>query len=60
MAFLNIQQAAGQFGVSRHTLRAIAKAGGLPGARKVGGRWYVHTDTLVRYFSAPVPVQGAR
>ena len=39
MAFLSIKQAAEQFGTSVHTLRAVAKSGRLPGARKIGGQW---------------------
>lgn len=60
MAFLNIEEAAKQFGASVHTLRAVAKSGKLPGARKIGGRWYVHCPTLERYFESSVPVTGER
>jgi excisionase family DNA binding protein len=64
MAFLTIDQAAQQFGASVHTLRSVAKSGNLPGARKIGGRWYVHRATLERYFestmpASPRPIEGA-
>jgi excisionase family DNA binding protein len=59
MAFLTIDQAAQQFGASKHTLRAVARAGKLPGCRKIGGRWYVHTATLEEYFRSSVPTQVA-
>jgi len=55
MSFLNIEQAAEQFGLSIHTLRTIAKDGKLPGARKIGGRWFVHRATLERFFETPLP-----
>jgi excisionase family DNA binding protein len=55
MAFLNIEQAAQSFGVSVQSLRAVAKSGKLPGARKIGGRWYVHSATLEKYFEAALP-----
>ncbi|MBZ5585731.1 MAG: helix-turn-helix domain-containing protein [Acidobacteriia bacterium] len=60
MAFLNIEQAAQQFGTSVHTLRAVAKSGKLPGAKKIGGRWFVHCATLERYFESPALVAEAR
>lgn len=59
MAFLNIEQAAQSFGVSVHSLRVVAKAGKLPGARKIGGRWYIHCATLERYFESAVPKSHA-
>jgi excisionase family DNA binding protein len=52
MAFLNIEQAAQEFGMSAHTLRLVAKSGKLPGARKIGGRWFVHRATLEKYFES--------
>lgn len=55
MAFLSIKQAAEQFGTSVHTLRAVAKSGRLPGARKIGGQWYVHCRTLEHYFETAAP-----
>lgn len=55
MTFLNIERAARQFGTSAHTLRAAAKSGKLPGARKIGGRWFVHLATLERYFASTLP-----
>lgn len=51
--FLDIQQLAKQFSASIHTLRGLAKSGKLPGARKIGGRWFVHRETLERYFEEP-------
>jgi excisionase family DNA binding protein len=55
MPFLNVEQAAEQFGLSIHTIRAIAKAGKLPGARKIGGRWFVHRATMERFFESSLP-----
>ena len=55
MAFLNIESAAKEFGISKHSLRIAAKAGKLPGARKVGGRWFIHRATLERYFTQTLP-----
>ena len=56
MAFLNLEAAAKELGVSRLSLRLVAKAGKLPGARKVGGRWLVHRATLEKYFTQTLPV----
>lgn len=56
MPFLNIGQAAEQFGLSINTLRAIAKDGKLPGARKIGGRWFIHRATLERFFETSLPL----
>ena len=55
MAFLNMQAASKEFGTSVHTLRIAAKCGQLPGARKIGGRWFVHRATLERYFAQTLP-----
>lgn len=55
MAFLNMEAAAKEFGISKHTLRIAAKGGKLPGARKVGGRWFIHRATLERYFAQTLP-----
>lgn len=59
MAFLRIEEAAQSFGISVHSMRSVAKAGKLPGARKIGGRWFVHRDTLQRYFETAVPERNA-
>jgi excisionase family DNA binding protein len=59
MAFLRIEEAAQSFGVTVHSLRTVAKAGKLPGARKIGGRWFVHRATLERYFESAGPQQSA-
>ena len=40
---------------SRQSLRLAAKAGKLPGARKIGGRWFVHRATLEKYFTQTLP-----
>lgn len=55
MAFLNMEAAAKELGISAHSLRLAAKAGKLPGARKVGGRWFVHRATLELYFTQTLP-----
>jgi hypothetical protein len=56
MAFLNADLAAKEFGLSVAAIRSAAKTGRLPGSRKIGGRWFVHTETLVKYFeNAPTP-----
>lgn len=55
MAFLSIEKAAESFGLTVHSLRSIAKSGKLPGARKLGGRWFVHTETLEQYFRGAQP-----
>ena len=55
MPFLSIAQAAEQFGLSAESLRMVAKAGKLPGARKIGGRWFVSSDVLKRYFEGAMP-----
>ena len=55
MAFLNMAAAAKEFGMCVHSLRTAAKTGKLPGARKIGGRWYVHRPTLERYFESSLP-----
>lgn len=55
MAFLTIEQTAKEFDSSVHTLRTIAKDGGLPGARKIGGRWFVYRATLERFFETSLP-----
>jgi excisionase family DNA binding protein len=55
MAFLTIEQAAKEFDSSVHTLRTIARDGRLPGARKIGGRWFVHRATLERFFETSAP-----
>ena len=57
MAFQKLEDAAVQFGASVHSLRLAAKSGKLPGARKIGGRWYIHTATLVKYFENTLPVE---
>jgi hypothetical protein len=57
MAFLNMEAAAKEFGTSVHTIRLAAKGGKLPGARKIGGRWYVHRATLERYFESSLPAE---
>jgi predicted site-specific integrase-resolvase len=59
MAFLNLEQGAELFGVSAWTLRNAAKTGRLPGARKVGGRWFIHEETLRRYFTSTLPEAAA-
>lgn len=65
MAFLNMEAASKEFGASVHSLRTAAKAGKLPGARKIGGRWFIHRATLEQYFTQTLPpehlqVTGAR
>jgi len=55
MAFLNMEAAAMEFGTTKHTLRLAAKAGKLPGARKIGGRWFIHRATLERFFETSLP-----
>jgi hypothetical protein len=55
MAFLNMETASKEFGTSAHSLRVAAKAGKLPGARKIGGRWFVHRATLELYFTQTLP-----
>jgi excisionase family DNA binding protein len=57
MGFLSIEQAAEQLGLGVHGLRANAKAGKLPGARKIGGRWFVHRATLEKFFESSLPAQ---
>jgi excisionase family DNA binding protein len=47
-----MKQAAQEFGTSAHTLRLAAKQGKLPGARRIGGRWFVHRATLEKYFES--------
>lgn len=59
MAFLNVEQAAQLFGIGVATIRSAAKSGSLPGARKIGGRWYVHRSTLEKYFESAVPAVPA-
>jgi hypothetical protein len=59
MAFLNMEAAAKEFGTSKHSLRLAAKAGKLPGARKIGGRWFIHRATLEKYFVQTLPVDSA-
>ena len=53
--FLSIKDAVKEFGVSAASLRDAAKQGKVPGARRVGGRWYVHRATMVGYFESAVP-----
>lgn len=67
MPFLSIEQATQQFpGMRVESLRGIAKSGKLPGARKIGGRWFIHTETLLDYFKATAnptettPTAGAK
>ena len=55
MAFLSLKQGAELFGVSVWTLRHAAKTEQLPGARKIGGRWFIHRPTLDRYFESSLP-----
>jgi predicted site-specific integrase-resolvase len=59
MAFLNLEVAARELGISRNSLRLAAKAGKVPGARKVGGRWFIHRATFERYFAQTLPVDSA-
>jgi len=44
---------------SLHSLRLAAKSGKLPGARKIGGRWFVHRATLDAYFAQTLPEHSA-
>ena len=55
MAFMDMEAASKEFGTSVHSLRVAAKSGKLPGARKIGGRWFVHRPTLERYFESSLP-----
>jgi excisionase family DNA binding protein len=55
MAFLTMEAAAKELGMSKHSLRIAAKTGKLPGARKVGGRWFIHRATLEKYFTQTLP-----
>lgn len=57
MAFADINTTAKKLGTSPHALRLAAKSGTLPGARKVGGRWFIHIPTLERYFESALPAQ---
>jgi hypothetical protein len=57
MGFLNMEAAAKEFGTSVYSLRLAAKGGKMPGARKIGGRWYVHLPTLERYFESSLPAE---
>lgn len=59
MAFLSLVQGAELFKVSAWTIRNAAKTGKLPGARKVGGRWFIHAETLEKYFTSSLPEQAA-
>jgi hypothetical protein len=43
---LSIADASSRSGVGERQLRRLAKAGRLPGARKVGGRWIVEANEL--------------
>lgn len=58
MAFLNIEVAEKEFVMSKQWLRLAAKAGKLPGARKIGGRWFIHRETLERYFAQTLPADS--
>ncbi len=53
--FMTAEQAAKQLGVTVATVRSAAKAGKLPGSRRIGGRWFVHTETLAKYFESTLP-----
>jgi hypothetical protein len=53
VSFLNLEDAAKEFGLTRESLRDSARTGKLPGAKKVGGRWFIHRDTLIDYFRQP-------
>jgi len=46
--------------VTEQSLQRAAKAGKLPGARKIGGRWFVHRATLERYFTQTLPDTQSR
>lgn len=51
MGYLRLEDVAKELGASKHSLRGAASSGKLPGARKIGGRWYVHRATLEKYFT---------
>jgi predicted site-specific integrase-resolvase len=55
MAIQNLKTAAKSFGIPAEALRHAAKSGKLPGARKIGGRWFIHSATLERYFASTLP-----
>jgi hypothetical protein len=55
MAIQNLKTAAKEFGVGGESLRHAAKIGKLPGARKIGGRWYIHSATFEKYFTSTLP-----
>jgi len=53
--FLSMAQARELIGLSTWAMRNAAKTGRLPGARKIGGRWFIHRPTLENYFASSVP-----
>jgi len=58
MGFINLETASKEFGTSEHSLRLAAKSGKLPGARKIGGRWFIHRPTLERFFEQTLPPEA--
>ncbi len=52
MAFMTVDEFALKFKMKKQTVRACAKSGKIPGARRIGGRWYFHEEAILKYFES--------